>query len=266
MMIDKYIQQYLATPASSCLTNQELASIDVSNLALNLHSLLIKPGYEFLRNLTDLHTYFAWSKGLILNCCDLSVSNSGKFHITSEVNGSKCVLTTQQIAELIRHLQADLVLLPSGIANNFVPSSKYFLSHNEHQSGFGVYFKVTDANFTEMLPKINEFSEVPKYIYADLSLDLYLQLLNLPDTRIENIKFAADAFHGRVYRADKQQSILDDACEHEFVKLVADCSCYTCSSGYTVAYLHHLFKHTPLLCQRLLILHNVFYASHLPSR
>lgn len=262
----RYAQQFLATPASSCLTNQELASIDVNILSLSLPSLLLKPGYEFLVKLEDMHNYFAWVNTLVVNGSELSASKSGKFQLVSAIDGSKCSFTAQQIVELISNLQADLVLLPSGLSDNFTPSHKYFLPYTEYKTGFGAYFSVTEDNFSQVSMKIAELSEVPKYVCADLSLDLHLQLASLPNLHIENIKFAEDAFKGQIYRANNRHSILEDNCEHEFEKLVDECSCYTCSKGYTVAYLHHLFKHTPLLCQRLLILHNVFYASHLPSR
>ena len=211
-----------------------------------------------------MHAYYAWPRSLVLNCSDLNASNSDKFNLVSEVDGSKCSFTTHQLQTLITNLQTDLVLLPGGMVKDFAPSINYFVPYMEHKPGFGVYFVINDTNFSQMLGKVAEFSKEPKYIYADLSLDLYLQLCELPAIKIENSRFAVDAFQGDVYREGKVHSILDSDCEHEFLRLVADCACYTCSSGFTVAYLHHLFKHTPLLCQRLLILHNVFYASHLP--
>ena len=38
-----------------------------------------------------------------------------------------------------------------------------------------------------------------------------------------------------------------------------NCSCETCSQGFTRAYFHHLLQHTPLLAQRFLVIHNVFF-------
>ncbi len=42
-----------------------------------------------------------------------------------------------------------------------------------------------------------------------------------------------------------------------FNVLDPNCSCPTCTQKLTRAYLHHLLQHTPLLCQRFLILHNI---------
>ena len=96
-----------------------------------------------------------------------------------------------------------------------------------------------------------------------MSLDLYLQLCELPAIKIENSRFAVDAFQGDVYREGKVHSILDSDCEHEFLRLVADCACYTCSSGFTVAYLHHLFKIDEILGCRIATQHNLSFYNNL---
>lgn len=43
----------------------------------------------------------------------------------------------------------------------------------------------------------------------------------------------------------------------DFTPLDSDCDCYTCTSGYTRAYLHHLYRTTELSYYRLASIHNI---------
>lgn len=84
---------------------------------------------------------------------------------------------------------------------------------------------------------------------------------------IESDKPALDGYNGIVYEASGTFCIQDEAQRLQFEIIDTSCACPTCSQGFTRAYLHHLFQHTPLLCQRLLIQHNSFkqfqhHASH----
>ena len=73
---------------------------------------------------------------------------------------------------------------------------------------------------------------------------------------------AQDGFEGLVYSIEQGQqcniSLLDSSMSHDFKLINPNCSCPTCSQGLTRAYLHYLFQSTPLLCQRYLIMHNVW--------
>ncbi len=74
-----------------------------------------------------------------------------------------------------------------------------------------------------------------------------------------------DALNGKMYVQGVSVSLLDESERTVFEVLDKDCRCPTCQQGLTRAYLHHLYTQTPLLCQRLLIQHNVFQSCHLPS-
>ena len=76
---------------------------------------------------------------------------------------------------------------------------------------------------------------------------------------VESDKPASDACSGVVYSSEGDISILDATFEMQFEPIDAGCECPTCSQQFTRAYLHHLLQHTPLLCQRLLVQHNVHY-------
>lgn len=73
-------------------------------------------------------------------------------------------------------------------------------------------------------------------------------------------KPAKDGYHGIFYTEQASFDIQAAQFERDMNLLDSHCSCETCSQGFTRAYFHHLFTHTPLLAQRMLIAHNVFYA------
>ncbi len=68
---------------------------------------------------------------------------------------------------------------------------------------------------------------------------------------------AADAIKGELYSQAGNIQILDPQYRQQFIPIDANCACPTCHKGYTRAYLHHLLQQTPLLAQRLLVMHNV---------
>ncbi len=172
----------------------------------------------------DIRKYLAWDKQLVLNCSSLSCNAKNEFQIVSEIDGSKHTFSYDAILELIDILDVDVVIYPEGLAN----------------------------------------LQSPKYLSGSFDLEFLVKLRKESNLFIENHKPSADGYNGVFYRDMYENSILDSIWEFEFTVLDNNCQCYTCSSGYTCAYLHHLLKNTPLLAQRLLISHNVFYINHLP--
>lgn len=57
--------------------------------------------------------------------------------------------------------------------------------------------------------------------------------------------------------------ISDDQYEENTSVLKFGCGCFTCSEGYTKAYLHHLFKCSELNGHILLCMHNLYYIENL---
>lgn len=74
---------------------------------------------------------------------------------------------------------------------------------------------------------------------------------------LESNQPAFDGYNGIVYERTSVFSIQDEAQRLQFDVIDSSCICPTCRQGLTRAYLHHLYQHTTLLCQRLLIQHNV---------
>lgn len=75
---------------------------------------------------------------------------------------------------------------------------------------------------------------------------------------VESNQPALDGYHGIVYEKSNSFSVQDETQRLQFEVIDCACGCPTCRQGFTRAYLHHLFQHTPLLCQRLLIQHNSY--------
>ena len=69
---------------------------------------------------------------------------------------------------------------------------------------------------------------------------------------------AKDARLGLIYTFQGKSTYLitDKQYEMDFSILDSACACPACKDGFTRAYFHHLYVHTPLLCQRWLVMHN----------
>jgi len=71
-------------------------------------------------------------------------------------------------------------------------------------------------------------------------------------------KPAQDALQGLMYTSNKACTFLitDKKYAMDFSLMDDACACPACADGFTRAYFHHLYMHTPLLCQRWLVMHN----------
>ena len=109
-----------------------------------------------------------------------------------------------------------------------------------------------------------------QHLQADKIIGLNEDLESATDFVSEHDKPAADAFQGFIYESPSSfrqtslkhvasYSLLEPSNAIDFSPLALNCACPTCQGGATRAYLHHLLQHTPLLAQRLLIMHNVFF-------
>jgi queuine tRNA-ribosyltransferase len=101
--------------------------------------------------------------------------------------------------------------------------------------------------------------EAPDYVVGELNL---AQMLVLAEERVAYIESdipAREALLGRVYCSDGVLSIDNAEFAMQCEVIEKDCLCPTCTQSFTRAYLHHLLGQTPLLCQRLLVQHNIYY-------
>lgn len=99
-----------------------------------------------------------------------------------------------------------------------------------------------------------DYVTLPAYLDAFSGERFQNQKHNLHD----NNKPAEDALNGLIYTTENPLSICDDSNTKDFSILDNTCQCSGCEAGFTRAYFHHLYQHTPLLCHRWLIMHNLW--------
>ncbi len=101
-----------------------------------------------------------------------------------------------------------------------------------------------------------------KHLKPDVLSDKVFYINNQP---------AKDALKGNIYNQDQAAcvyAIQDSQYALDFSLLSDDCKCTACRAQLTRAYFHHLYQHTPLLCHRFLIMHNLWLThqgSYLPA-
>jgi queuine tRNA-ribosyltransferase len=74
------------------------------------------------------------------------------------------------------------------------------------------------------------------------------------------------ARHGLLYTPTGKLSIVSADLREDPSPIQADCRCYTCTSGFSRAYLRHLFAARELLAYTLASLHNLFFVLDLLAR
>lgn len=260
----------LTTPAGSCLTHENWQEAGVQAASFYLSALLMKPGFDFLNTLPDLATYVGWQRTLVLNASSLSMAADGRYALRSQYDGARLSYSVQDILTLIATLKPNYVLLPKGLSEHCVslPERIFpFISTNDLEAcseivrPFGVYISYDKAvsTSTALLQQIDTYRDLPCYVLGDLSLSLMLELKNRGINFIESDIPAHAGYGGDVYGRNEEISLLTKESATCFELIDQHCECPVCQQKFTQAYLHHLFEHTPLLCQRYLIQHNVHY-------
>lgn len=252
--------------AGQCMTAANWQSVGVHTIACYLSDLLMKPGYDFLATIPQLASYIGWRDTLVLNA-SMQSDTQGRYTLRSVYDGTRSIYSTQALFELITKLAPNYVILPTGIKPiewQELPDSIFpFLSVSDLPSAvvsknYGVYFSYDDASmsFSELLQYLEKYVALPCYIAGDFNLLELKQLAQYKTVFIESNKPANDALHGQLYDNNTIIQIQDEAHCMTFDTIQPGCSCPTCQQQLTRAYLHHLFIHTPLLCQRFLVQHN----------
>ncbi len=266
----------LTTQAGRSLTFANWHEVDIKNVALDLSALLVKPGFEFLKNLSSLASYMGWDGNIILNASFLNRNVQDGYFVRSEYDGSRRHYSFNDILSLIVKLKPTGVLLPEGfheqdktawlsLSSNTLP---FFHPKDIHacseQRPYGVYFILEDGeSLTIVQQKIEALKDIPCLIIGDLNLAVFQQLTALGVRYLASDRPALDACQGVVYSSKGQLALTDDNIRSDFRVIDEHCSCPTCIQKLTRAYLCHLFEHTPLLCQRFLIQHNIYFMNHL---
>ncbi len=204
-----------------------------------------------------------------MNASMPAIDRAGGYTIRSEYDGSRRRYTLIDILTLITQLKPQWVILPLDFHYQdksawleVQPSALAFLPPyalpEQTGSAYGVYFHhEAVASFSTLLELIKKHEGIPCYVDGELNLSMMqaLGMLGVHYTA-SNIP-ARDACIGVVYCESGAFSLTDDTQRLDFGVIDVQCQCPTCEQQLTRAYLHHLFKHTPLLCHRFLIQHNV---------
>ncbi|CEG57573.1 tRNA guanosine transglycosylase family protein [Legionella fallonii] len=264
----------MTSEAGLCLTSANWQEAKINTMSFHLDSLLLKPGYDFLKKIHDLAQYLGWSGGLILNATKCVANKGGVFTLVSPYDGSKIKLSYEQLVELIQHIKPDAVLLPLKIIREFpqlwdnwndaiIPFiAAEDLSQQELQRQHGVYFNINHSSSNALADELRKWSALPRYIIGHGDLANLDELKKDESLWIESDAPAAMAMRGIVFSQQGNLHLIEDVYAMQFTTIDAACACPSCSQRFTKAYLHHLYLHTPLLCQRFLIQHNVYYAQN----
>lgn len=269
----QYFVPVLTSEAGLTLTTANWQEAQVHVASFHLNELLVKPGLKALQELTDLARYLNWPGTFVLNASTLVANREGNITVVSPFDGSKLRLTCQELITLIGHIKPNMVLLPAQIMRHvpdlwsqWNPAIMPYLAIEDIKSQdmklpHGVY--VHSDELSNQLNIVQDLADLPVYLNGVTSVAARLELSNKA-VYLETDAPAASAYNGVV--TDEHGlplDLKDTAAAHQFEVINPNCTCLTCEQKLTKAYLHHLYHHTPLLCQRFLIQHNVHSAQYL---
>ncbi|HBI22584.1 MAG TPA: queuine tRNA-ribosyltransferase [Legionella sp.] len=263
----------LTTDAGRCLTVANWQEVGVQLVCYQLTSLLMKPGLDFLIELSDFSAYTGWPGAFVLNASMPKIDDAGGYTLRSSYDGSRCRYTMNTLFKLISRLNPPFVVLPQG-ANQQNPSAWLslpsgvfpFFSPMDMPSRaatrpYGIHLHYDGITaFSSLLKQISEYDEYICYVSGELNAPQLQTLAQMGMPYLESDMPSRDACQGTVYHHNKIYSLQDEAQAFQLDPIDPVCHCPTCSQKLTRAYLHHLLEHTPLLCQRFLIQHNIYYS------
>lgn len=264
------VQNYIpivTSEAGLCLTAANWHAARVDTVSYSLEFLLYKPGLELLKKISNLSYYLGWHGMIILNASSLIANREGAYVLKSPYDGSKIKLAALELVLLIQHLNPDVVLLPQNILqdcpqiwNILHDTMMLFFNAEELQQQnvtrkHGVYLNLNYINDVSLA----KWAHLPRYVMGVFNPELIHHLRAMGIQFIETDEPVHAAFHGRVYSQAGELDLMKASTKMQFEVIESQCACPVCSQQLTKAYLHHLLQHTPLLCQRFLIQHNVFW-------
>lgn len=262
----------LTTEAGSCLTIANWQAVGIHLVSYHLTSLLMKPGFDLLNELPDLAAYVGWPEAFILNASMPKIDKSGSYTLRSTYDGSRSQYTINTLFKLIGQLNPPFVILPEGMRNQnpdawlSLPSGVFPFfspidmpdSNDTRPFGIHLHYDGT-SSFSSLLSLASEYHDHTCYVSGALNASQLQALANIGICYLESDLPARDAIQGIIYHHEGDYLVKDEDQALQFNLIDSNCLCPTCSQGLTRAYLHHLLEHTPLLCQRFLVQHNIYY-------
>ncbi|MCR9192115.1 MAG: queuine tRNA-ribosyltransferase family protein [Gammaproteobacteria bacterium] len=252
----------ITTPAGGCLTRDNWQALGIDMVSCALDSLLMKPGFEALSKVEDLKTYVGWDKDLVLDATMLRFDKEDRCTVQSTYDGARTQVTLEQFWALVQQLRPTLLLLPEvELIPEWSTDILPFFPVNQADALSGSQACGLYLSAEEWMTQQEKWKRLmlPLYLQDDKGMLSFIDLDHTATLYYASEKPAADAYEGTVYQVQSTERILDDKFRLAFEPLDPNCACPTCLQKCTGAYLHHLLQHTPLLCQRLLILHNIYF-------
>lgn len=260
----------ITTPAGLSLTMANWESTSTTEGAYQLQNLLVKPGLEVLNKINNLKNYNRWYGKIILDA-NLNAAQQDCYKFYSPYNGSLICIKTAKLLPLICQLQPNIVLLPFDVSpqnilfpTNIIPV--FNLAHATSILCNKFYYFAHQAGdpFDIVLTHLKKYPIQLKFLYGEFNFLEFIQLAKY------NINIVSDTparygIMGLVYNQNTTSgllNILDVAMAEQQIVIDENCHCPTCRQKFTRAYLHYLFTHTPLLCHRFLVQHNIFYINN----
>lgn len=259
----------LTTPAGACLTVKNWEEVQVQAAAFYLDALLIKPGYSFLQHLPDLARYTAWTRCTVLNASHCIDHHHGGITLRSSFDGSRLQHSWDDILDLFNTLQPHMIILPpqtpDTVWQHLPEASLPFISLEDSKGlsaagtrQHGIYARWDGKQSAkELMNQLLPSASLPRYVTGPVDFELMQTLLEHGISYVETDLPAQHAIQGVIQGEHGTFNLTEEHYIQRFSVLTEQCSCPTCAHALTCAYLHHLFLHTPLLCHRYLIQHNV---------
>lgn len=265
----------LTTEGGLCLTMANWQEAHVGMASCHLDALLMKPGLDILFRQQSLASYFGSPMPLALNAHTLFRRPDCLFEVRSLYDGRTTRITLETLFDLIVTLAPTAVILPKDLGaldmarfESLPETIMPFIHASTLNRSHGVCFAQDDP--VERLGALRrhriEYPDKPCYMTGEVHLSLMFECFEQGASFVETDKPAYDGDHGIAYGHEGEMDISSADFAHQYTPLDERCSCHTCSHHLTKAYLHHLWHHTPLLCQRFLVQHNVVFVMHWISR
>lgn len=258
------------SPAGSCLTYDNFIAAGMQWLSYRLEDLLVRPGAQFCCRLS-LEEYSGWHQGTLLDARFSGKMRAESYIVRSPLDGSIQEINKEMLLALIKSLSPDKVMMPRGTWQEYsffwqeilAPTQLYFASEEVVGTDWPYVYNTYNAaqRFDNFIVALRDI-KADTIVTGDFDSQQLSWLSFCQPHFIETDRPAADAVQGIVYNQNGHIAVLESKMAMDFAIIAPDCACTSCSQGLTRAYFHHLLQHTPLLCQRFLLEHNLHYTQH----
>lgn len=265
----------LTSDAGSSITVANWEEASIHRASYSLQSLLMKPGFDFLVTLENLASLVGWSGTLILDASLPKQEALGFYTFRSIYDGRQIRVTADEIIKLVCQLKPAMVIFPEmnaeqrtmvwkSLPDTVFPFFPLIDGQDDHNSPrpFGIFLSYKDYSLQPISLVKNKLC----YMAGDIDLPAMHFLKKQGIAYIQSDLPAKDGIQGNLYTREGNILIQDPSMAMQLRVIDEDCTCPVCRQQWTRAYFHHLYQHTPQLCQRFLVQHNVYYCQHALSQ